>query len=451
MADHIVIGGGGVSRRDPQKLLLRFANRHGLIAGATGTGKTVTLQSMAEGFSRAGVPVFVADAKSDLAGLSQPGSETAKAHTAFVRQRKLINQPLLPYAAVPTSLLDVFGMQGVPLRVSLDSIGPMLFARMLELTDVQDGVLAIAFAVAKDEDMPIVTLDDLSAMLLFLSENHKLVTSRYGNVTPSSLGAIQRKLLMLRQQGAASFFGAPSFDVNDLLRFDARGRGYVTLLAAERLMRTPVLYSMFLLWMLNSLFTELPEVGDLDKPKLVFFFDEAHLLFNNASRSLLRMVEQIVRLIRSKGVGVYFVTQSPTDLPDAILAQLGNRVQHALRAYTARDSRAITQAAATFVRNPSFSTDEAIRTLGIGEAVTSFLDENAAPSMVQRTLIVPPLSRVGPITLQERSGAIARDSLHSKYASKAVTHGAESIMKSRAIANHRGEPDLLSAYLARKR
>jgi uncharacterized protein len=415
MQDHINIGGGGVNHRTPKKLLLRLANRHGLIAGATGTGKTVTLQAMAEEFSRNGVPVFMADAKSDLSGMAKPGSPSSRLHQRLTDRAKDIGLRNYTYDQFPVTLWDVFGNEGVPVRISIQSMGPALFSKMLELTDAQEGVLSVIFAVAQQKNMPLHTVNDLRAAMNYVAQNAKVITTEFGSVTPTGVGYIQRKLLMLTNQGAEHVFGTPALDLFDMITTDNRGYGKVNILAAERLMRTPSMYGSFLLWMLTELFHRLPEVGDVDKPVLVFFFDEAHMLFDGASRTLLRTVEQVVRLIRSKGVGVYFVTQSPTDIPDAILGQLGNRVQHALRAFTARDQRAVQAAAQTFRKNGSFSTADAIVNMGVGEALVSFLDARGTPSMVQRTLIRPPSSQVGPLTDDERRLYIVHDALLIKY------------------------------------
>lgn len=415
MQPSINIGGGGPMHRTPKQLLLRMANRHGLIAGATGTGKTVTLQAMAEGFSRNGVSVFMADAKSDLSGMANPGSENSRLHKVFQDRADKIHLYDYEYEQFPVTLWDVFGNDGVPVRISIASMGSALFAKMLELTDAQEGVLSVVFAVAAAKNLPLHTVYDLRNVMQYVAEHHKQLSIEFGSVTPTGVGYIQRKLLKLTNQGAESVFGTPSLDLLDFIDVDERGYGKVNILAAERLMRSPSMYGSFLLWMLTELFNRLPEVGDMDKPKLVFFFDEAHMLFDNASRNLLRTVEQVVRLIRSKGVGVYFVTQSPTDIPDAILGQLGNRVQHALRAFTAKDQRAITAAAQTFRRNGSFSTSEALTNMGVGEALVSFLDERGTPSMVERVLIRPPSSQVGPLDTDERAQMVESDIMQNKY------------------------------------
>ena len=394
----------------PEGLTLRLANRHGLVAGATGTGKTVTLQVMAEGFSNAGVPVFAADIKGDLSGLAAAGESKA----VFVKRAEELGIPYEP-DRFPTVFWDLFGDQGHPIRCTVIEMGPLLLARLLELNDTQEGVLNIAFRVADDNQWPVLDLKDLRALLLYLTENLKAVSGQYGNVSAASVGAIQRQLLMLENQGADRFFGEPALDLNDFMRVDREGRGIVNILAADKLMQRPRLYASFLLWMLSELFEQLPEVGDLDKPKLVFFFDEAHLLFDDAPKALLEAVEQVVRLIRSKGVGVYFVTQNPLDVPESVLGQLGNRVQHALRAFTPRDQRAVKAAAETFRQNPGFDVAEAITELGVGEALVSFLEAKGTPSVVERVLIAPPQGRVGPITPAERAALIAQSPVRGKY------------------------------------
>jgi uncharacterized protein len=394
----------------PEYLALGLANRHGLIAGATGTGKTVSLQLLAEGFSNAGVPVFAADIKGDLSGVAAPGEGKAP----FVKRAKEIGIEYTP-DRFPVVLWDLFGEQGHPIRATVSEMGPLLLARLLELNDVQEGILNIAFRVADDNSWPVLDLKDLRALLAYCVENEKEIDSKYGNVGRESIGAIQRRLLMLENQGADKFFGEPALDIRDFIRTDREGRGIINLFAADKLMANPRLYASFLLWMLSELFEELPEVGDLDKPKLVFFFDEAHLLFNDAPRPLLEAVEQVVRLIRSKGVGVYFVTQNPLDVPETVLAQLGNRVQHALRAFTPRDQKAVKAAAGTFRQNPAFASEKVITELGVGEALVSTLEGNGTPSVVERTLIAPPGGRVGPIADNERKELIKISPLRAKY------------------------------------
>jgi DNA helicase HerA-like ATPase len=403
---NIFIGAGG----KPELLNLKLANRHGLVTGATGTGKTVTLQVMAEGFSRAGVPVFASDIKGDLSGIAQPGNGSE----AFVKRAKELNIPYEP-DAFPTIFWDLFGEQGHPIRATVSEMGPLLLARLMDLNEVQEGVLNIAFRVADEQGLLLVDLKDLRAILGFISDHAKELTKLYGNVSKPSIGAIQRQLLVLENQGGSSFFGEPALLLKDFMRTTRDGRGYVNMLAADKLMENPRLYATFLLWLLSELFEELPEVGDLDKPKLVFFFDEAHLLFDDAPKALLDNIERVVRLIRSKGVGIYFVTQNPLDVPDKVLAQLGNRVQHALRAFTPRDQKAVRAAAETFRANPNLNTAEVITQLGKGEALVSFLEGNGTPSMVERCLIRPPCAQVGPITPEERAAVIAKSPCKGKY------------------------------------
>ena len=392
-------------------LRLGMANRHGLIAGATGTGKTVSLQVLAEGFSRSGVPVFMADVKGDLAGIAQAGGDHPKAKE---RAAKLA---IADYAgaACPAVFWDLFGKQGHPIRTTVSEMGPLLLSNLMELSEAQEGVLNIAFKVADEQGLLLLDLKDLRAMLTHLAENAADLAVRYGNVTKATVGAIQRALLVLEQQGGESFFGEPALDLNDFLRQDRQGLGYVNVLAADTLMKSPRLYASFLLWLLAELFERLPEVGDRDRPALVFFFDEAHLLFNEAPKALLDQVEQVVRLIRSKGVGVYFITQNPIDVPDRVLGQLGNRIQHALRAFTPRDQKAVTLAAETFRANPGFSTAAAITELGVGEALVSTLEPGGAPSIVERALIAPPRSRIGPVGAEERQAIIERSPIAGKY------------------------------------
>ena len=398
-----------------QSLVLKRANRHGLIAGATGTGKTVTLQGLAENFSDAGVPVFVADVKGDLSGIAMAGSATAKPHAAFAERAAAIGDSDWQYRDTPVVFWDLFGEAGHPIRATVSEMGPVLLGRMLNLNDVQDGVLTIAFHVADAEGLLLLDLDDLQAMLAHVAERADELTTRYGNVSKQSVGAIQRALLQLRGQGGDRFFGEPALDLADFMRVTEDGRGIVSVLAADKLMASPRLYATFLLWLLSELFETLPEVGDPDKPKLVFFFDEAHLLFDDAPDALVDKVEQVVRLIRSKGVGIYFVTQNPIDIPDAIAGQLGNRVQHALRAFTPKEARAIKAAAETFRPNPKLDVAQAITELKTGEALVSVLQADGAPSPVERTLIRPPRSRVGPVTPVERGVLMATDAVGDRY------------------------------------
>ncbi len=395
----------------PQHLVLKRANRHGLIAGATGTGKTVSLQILAEGFSKRGVPVFMADVKGDLSGMSQAGSP----HPKLSERAQTIGFSEYAMRAFPAIFWDMYGKQGHPIRTTISEMGPLLLTRLLELNDTQEGVLNIAFKVADDSGLLLLDLKDLRAMMNFIAENASDLSIEYGNVSKASVGAIQRRLLTLEQQGGEKFFGEPALDLPDLMRCDKYGYGHINILAADRLMQQPKLYSTFLLWLLSELFEELPEVGDPDKPKLVFFFDEAHLLFDDAPKALIQKVEQVVRLIRSKGVGVYFVSQNPMDIPDDVLGQLGNRIQHALRAFTPRDRKAVRAAATTFRQNPAFDAEQAITELGVGEALVSTLDIKGVPSMVDRTLIRPPSSRLGPATSQERNVVIADSFCQGKY------------------------------------
>ena len=366
-------------------LLPQYANRHGLIAGATGTGKTVTLQRVAEALSRSGVPVFMADVKGDLAGLSQPGEAKGK-----IKERIASLKLDVAFEACPVVFWDAFGIQGHPVRTTISEMGPLLLARMLGLNETQAGVLSLAFKIADDNKLLLLDLKDLRALLQHVGDNAKQFTTQYGNISSTSIGAIQRGLLTIDQQGGDKFFGEPALNLQDLMQTDAKGRGVINILAADKLMSSPKLYSTLLLWLLSELFEELPEVGDPEKPKLVFFFDEAHLLFNDAPAALLEKIEQVVRLIRSKGVGVYFVTQNPLDIPDTVLGQLGNRVQHALRAFTPRDQKAVKSAATTLRANPKLNVEAAITELAVGEALVSFLDDKGRPTVVERAFVAPP-------------------------------------------------------------
>lgn len=394
----------------PEHLLLKYANRHGLIAGATGTGKTLTLQGLAEGFSLAGVPVFIADVKGDLSGLAAPGIDKPP----LVERAKQIGFSL-SYQACPVMFWDAFGKLGHPIRTTISEMGPLMLARLLELNDTQAGVLNIAFTVADREGLLLLDLDDLRAMLNHLSENAADYSAQYGNISSTSVSAIQRSLLSLESQGGKQIFGEPALSINDLMRTALGGQGIINILSAQSLMQTPKLYSTLLLWLLSELFEDLPEVGDLDKPKLVFFFDEAHLLFTDAPKALVEKIEQLVRLIRSKGVGVYFITQNPADIPEKVLGQLSNRIQHALRAFTPQDQKGVKAAANTFRPNPAFKTEDAITTLGIGEALVSVLDAKGSPTIVQKTLIRPPLSLVGPITDAQRQHVMAQSPVRGIY------------------------------------
>jgi uncharacterized protein len=391
-------------------LTLALANRHGLVTGATGTGKTVSLQVLAEGFARAGVPVFAADIKGDLSGISAIG----EAKDFLLKRAKDVDIEYQP-DEFRTIFWDVFGESGHPVRATVSEMGPLLLSRMMDLNDVQEGVVNIAFRVADEQGLPLLDLKDLRAILANVAENAKALTTQYGNVSKQTVGTIQRQLLVLENQGAEHFFGEPALELKDLMRTDKDGRGLVNILVADKLMQNPKLYATFLLWMLSELFEQLPEVGDLPKPKLVYFFDEAHLLFDDAPDALMDKIEQVVRLIRSKGVGVYFVTQNPIDVPEKVLAQLGNRVQHALRAFTPRDQKSVAAAAQTFRPNPRLDTQKVITELGKGEALVSFLEGNGTPTIVERILVRPPSARIGPITPEERKALMAASPIKGKY------------------------------------
>ncbi|MGH1356570.1 MAG: helicase HerA-like domain-containing protein [Thalassovita sp.] len=432
MQDHIFIGGGGENYAEKQGLKLKYANRHGLIAGATGTGKTVTLQIMAEGFSAAGVPVFLSDVKGDLSGLAKAGSPGFKLHDAFSERAGKIGFDDYGYASFPVTFWDMFGQQGHPVRTTVAEMGPLLLSRLLELSEAQEGILNIAFRLADEQGMALLDLKDLQALLVWLGENRKDLSLRYGNISTASIGAIQRRLMVLENQGATNLFGEPALELSDIMRTDVDGRGRINILAADKLMAAPRLYATFLLWLLSELFEQLPEVGDPDKPKLVFFFDEAHLLFEDAPKALVDKVEQVARLIRSKGVGVYFITQNPADVPEDILGQLGNRVQHALRAFTAKDRKELRMAAETYRDNPRFDTEQAIREVGVGEAVTSFLMKKGVPGVVERTLIRPPSSQLGPIDPSERKAVVDTSPIAGKYETLKDRHSAYEILAQRA-------------------
>lgn len=436
MSGSIFVGGGGAEYGEPLELLLNRANRHGLVAGATGTGKTVTLQILAEGFSKAGVPVFCADVKGDLSGISQSGSETHKLHEKLVSRAQTIGLADYGYDATPTIFYDLYGEKGHPVRTTISEMGPILLSRLMDLTEVQEGALTIAFQYADDNELLLLDLKDLRKLLAHLGDKEvqSEVSRIYGNVGSSTLGAIQRGLLVLERDGADMFFGEPALELSDLMRTHIDGRGVVSVLDATKLINSPRLYSTFLLWLLSELFEELPEVGDPDKPKLVFFFDEAHLLFNDAPRALLEKVDQVVKLIRSKGVGVFFVTQNPRDLPESVLAQLGNRIQHALRAYTPSERKAVKSAADSFRPNEAFSTEEVITELGTGEALVSCLDAKGIPGVVQRTLIRPPSSRLGPATEAERKQVMTGSPVAAKYDKSIDRESAYEILEDREIA-----------------
>jgi hypothetical protein len=419
------------------RLPLALANRHGLIAGATGTGKTVTLKVLAEGFSQAGVPVFVADVKGDIAGLAQPGAGNQKLSERLAK----LGLPELVFAGCPTVFWDLYGKQGYPVRTVIAELGPVLLSRLLQLNDTQEGVLNIAFKAADEEGLLLLDLKDLQALLAFMAENSSSFTGTYGTVSKTSVGAIQRQLLILEQQGAEEFFGEPALDLGDFMRTTSDGRGVVNVLAADKLIQSPRLYATFLLWMLSELFETLPEVGDPEKPRLVFFFDEAHLLFADAPKALIEKVEQVVRLIRSKGVGVYFVTQNPIDIPDRVLGQLGHRVQHALRAFTPRDQKALKASADTFRAEKGFDVVAALQDLGTGEALVSMLDEKGAPEIVERAFIYPPASRFGPISEQERHAAMAAGGLDLKYATAIDRESAFEKLAARAAGKQQSAPD----------
>ena len=427
----------------PISICGKMANRHGLIAGATGTGKTVTLQVLAETFSQAGVPCFMADMKGDLSGISQTG-----AMSGFIEKRCAefgITSP--EFGSCPVRFFDVFGEQGHPMRTTVSEMGPQLLARLLELNETQTGILNIVFRIADDRGLLLIDMKDLRSMLNYVAENAKQYTAVYGNITAQSVGAIQRALLTLENQGADKFFAEPSFDIFDLLQCE-QGKGVMNVLAADKLMLNPKLYSTFLLWLLTELYSTLPEVGDMDLPRLVFFFDEAHMLFNETSKALVDKIEQVVRLIRSKGVGVYFITQSPTDIPEEILGQLGNRVQHALRAFTPKDQKAVKVAAETFRENPSFKTADAIMELGTGEALVSFLEEKGAPSVVERAKILFPLSQIGAVTEGQRGQIINQSRLYGKYDKTVDRESAFEVLMEEAEAALKAEQEAAEAAAA---
>ena len=409
-------------------LLPQLVNRHGSITGATGTGKTVTLQVMAEALSKIGVPVFMADVKGDLSGLAKAGVPTPK----ITERLSSLGLDAPQWAACPTTFWDVYGEQGHPVRATVSDLGPLLLSRMLNLNDVQEGVLQLVFKIADDNGLLLLDLKDLRAMLQHVGENAASFQSEYGNVSAASVGAIQRGLVAIEEQGGDQFFGEPMLNIEDLMQTDGNGHGVINILAADKLLNAPRLYSTFLLWMLSELFEHLPEVGDVDKPRLVFFFDEAHLLFDEAPRQLLQKIEQVVRLIRSKGVGVYFVTQNPIDIPDTVLGQLGNRVQHALRAYTPRDQKAVQAAAQTFRPNPEIDVVKVISEMGVGEALVSFMDEKGRPEPVQRAFILPPASQIGPITPDERRAVMAASLVAGVYEKTIDRESAYETLKGRA-------------------
>ncbi len=426
----IFLGLGATGER--QVLRLSRANRHGLIAGATGTGKTVTLQSIAEQFSAQGVPVFLADVKGDLSGISMAGSHDFKHADALEARAKELGMADYAYKDNPAIFWDLYGEQGHPIRTTISEMGPLLLARLMGLNETQEGVLNVAFRYADDQGLLLIDLEDLQAVLAHTADNASELASKYGNITKASVGTIQRQLLAFDSQGANRFFGEPAFEIADFICCDESGKGYINILAADKLMQSPKLYATFLLWLLAELFESLPEVGDPDKPKLVFFFDEAHLLFEDAPQALFDKVEQVVRLVRSKGVGVYFITQNPIDIPEKIAGQLGNRVQHALRAFTPRDQRAIKAAAETFRINPDLDVETAITELRVGEALVSTLEEDGSPSIVQRTLIAPPRSRLGPVTPKERAIVQSISPADGKYDTALDRESASEVLEQKA-------------------
>ncbi len=418
-------------------LLPKMANRHGLVAGATGTGKTITLRTLTEGFSRMGVPVFLADVKGDLSGLAAAG----EGHPKVMERTQLLQLENFAAEAFPVVFWDLFGEQGHPVRTTVSDMGPLLLSRLLNLNDTQSGVLSLVFRIADDNGMLLLDLKDLQAMVRYVGDNSKQYRTEYGNISPASIGAIQRRLLALEDQGGDHFFGEPALNLADFMQTDIEGRGMVNILAADKLILSPKLYATFLLWLLSELFEQLPEVGDPEKPKLVFFFDEAHLLFEDAPKALEDKIEQVVRLIRSKGVGVYFVTQSPRDIPEDVLGQLGNRIQHALRAFTPKDQRAVKAAAETFRPNPDIDTRQAITELGVGEALVSVLDPKGSPTMVERALICPPRSRLKPLSEAERDAVVRGSDLYGHYEKGVDRESAYEILKERATAQLQQAPE----------
>jgi DNA helicase HerA-like ATPase len=431
----------------PIALLAKMANRHGLIAGATGTGKTVTLQVLAESFSRIGVPVFMADVKGDLSGVSQPGKTSPKLDERLTK----LGLTNFSFEGYPVAFWDVFGEQGHPVRTTISEMGPVLLARLLGLNDTQAGVLSLTFKIADDNGLLLLDLKDLRAMLQFIADHASEYKIEYGNISPASVGAIQRGLLALESEGGDHFFGEPALNLLDFIQTSSDGRGVINILAADKLLPAPKVYSTMLLWMLSELFETLPEVGDLEKPKLVFFFDEAHLLFDSAPKSLLEKIEQVVRLVRSKGVGVYFVTQNPLDIPDTVLGQLGNRVQHALRAFTPRDQKAVKAAAETFRQNPKVSTANVITQMGVGEALVSFLDEKGTPQMVERATIYPPHGQMGPITPEQRQGIIKGSSFYGHYEQAIDRESAFEILRGRQEVSDERTPEERRGEFERRR
>ena len=414
--------------KEPQYLLPQMANRHGLVAGATGTGKTVTLQVMAEAFSRIGVPVFAADVKGDLSGISQPGRDNPK----IADRIKKMKLDSFGFEASPVTFWDVFGEQGHPVRTTTSEMGPLLFSRLLNLNDTQTGVLSLVFKIADDHQLLLLDLKDLQAVLQYVGDQARALQTEYGNVSAASIGAIQRGLVTLGQEGGDKFFGEPALNIDDLMQTDSNGRGVVNILASDKLIRSPRVYATLLLWLLTELFEKLPEVGDPDKPKLVFFFDEAHLLFSDLPTVVADKVTQVVRLVRSKGVGVYFVSQNPLDIPEAVLGQLGNRVQHALRAFTPKDQKAVKAAAQTFRSNPKLDVEKTITELEVGEALVSFLDEKGTPGVVERSMVAPPRGQIGPITSEQRAGLMKSSLVAGVYENAVDRESAYEILKARA-------------------
>jgi DNA helicase HerA-like ATPase len=425
MSDSTIFIGQSTRR---EELFLAMANRHGLVTGATGTGKTVTLQILAEGFCDVGVPVFAADVKGDLSGIAMPGEPK----DALIERAKTMGFDDYGFEAIPTIFWDLFGEQGHPIRTTISDMGPLMLSRLMGLTDAQEGALNIAFKIADKEGLALLDLKDLRALLKDLGDRGKEITTEYGNVAAPTIGGIQRRLVVLEEQGGNHFFGEPALDIHDFMRTTPGGKGYMNVLAADKLISSPQLYATFLLWMMSELFERLPEVGDADKPKMVFFFDEAHLLFSDAPAGLVQKIEQTVKLIRSKGIGIYFVTQNPLDVPESVLAQMGNRIQHALRAYTPREQKAVATAASTFRPNPAFKTEEVISQLGKGEALVSVLDLKGVPTMVERTMIRPPSSRMGPITPEERQKIIKNSPVYGTYEEAEDRESAYEILTKRA-------------------
>lgn len=432
--DEIFVGKG----KHSLYLLPRLANRHGLIAGATGTGKTVTLQTLAQGFSRLGVPVFTVDVKGDLAGISRPGSSS---NVKVLERLKELGIEDPKFAGCPVFFWDIFGKEGSPIRARLEDMGPLLLGRMLSLNEVQMGVLNLIFKIAQEEKLPLIDLKDLQALLKYIGDNARTFTTQYGYISTASIGGIQRSLSELQQQGGENLFGEPPLDLDSFFKVNPEGQGYVNILAAETLMQSPKMYAMFLFWLLSELYDKLPEVGDPDRPKLIFFFDEAHLLFTDAPKALLDKIELVVRLIRSKGVGVFFVTQNPIDIPNNVLGQLGNRVQHAIRAFTPRDQKAVKASAETFRSNPDLKVAEVITQLAVGEALVSLLDEKGIPSVVEKALICPPLSQVGAITPEQRKEIIQKSIVHSQYEKSVDRESAYEILKARAEEAAKNPPE----------